>query len=247
VDWSGSGAVPQHPSAPALGDLDLMARVRLAGRLDHPGLRLTLSAPLGLPIGDTDALVGTGSVSFRPRLIVGWEGPRLSVGVSAGYEFRQRTEVPGSTFVVGQAIGAGAGMAVLAVPEAIGPFDTMTVLAEVGASVGLAQPVSGQPAFPTQALVGLRGRMPHGFVVQAGAGTGLNRAVGSPRLRAMLTIAWTWDSSPQAAPRVRPPARPTATDPELVPFPPSTMPVPPTVVPMPLAPAPVRPPTPAPR
>ena len=148
IDWTGTGAVPQRPPTRALGDLDVMARVRLAGRADRAGMRLTLSAPLGLPVGDTDALVGTGSVSFRPRLIAGWESPRLSVGVSAGYEFRRRTQVPGSTFVVGQAIGAGAGVAVLAFPRPIGFIDAMAVLAEVSASVGLEQPESGLPAFP---------------------------------------------------------------------------------------------------
>ena len=242
VDWTNSGAVPQRPAVRALGDLDVMARVRLAGMTDRPGMRLTLSAPLGLPIGDTDALVGTGGVSFRPRLIAGWESPRLSVGVSAGYEFRRRTQVPGSTFVVGQAIGAGAGVAFLAVPQPVGFIEAVAVLAEVSASVGLEQPESGLPAFPAQALVGMRAGLPQRFVVQLGVGSGLNQAAGSPRFRALATLAWTWEKL-REAPAPQPPA-PPKTEPALAaPVPPApAAPVPPSTVPVPPATAPAPPP-----
>ena len=221
--------MPQRPATRALGDLDVMARVRLAGRADRAGMRLTLSAPLGLPVGDTDALVGTGSVRFRPRLIGGWEGPRLSVGVSAGYEFRRRTQVPGSTFVVGQAIDAGAGLAVLAFPRPIGFIAAMAVLAEVSASIGLEQPESGLPAFPAQALVGVRALLPRRFVVQVGAGTGLNRAVGSPRFRALATLGWTWETSPKGLSPPQP-SQPAAPEPQ--PTPPPKEPVPPPTAPV---------------
>lgn len=194
VDLSGTGGVPRHPAAPALGDLDLLARVRLAGPAGAHGLRLTLTAPLGLPVGDPDALTGTGRVSFRPRLIGGWDGPRLSLAISAGYEFRRKTEVPGSTYVVGRAVGVGAGFALVAVPGPLGFLDTLTVLAEASASLGLAQPETGLPATPTQAMVGARARVGRGFWIQAAVGTGLNGAVGSPRFRALLTVAHTWDA-----------------------------------------------------
>jgi hypothetical protein len=199
VDLMGNGGVPRHPATHALGDLDLLARVRLRAPADGRGFRLTLTVPLGLPIGDTDGLVGTGSVSLRPRMIAGWEGARLSTSISAGYELRQKTEVPGSTFVVGQAIGAGAGLAYLAVAHKVAFLDTLTVLAEASIAVGLAQPETGSAAIPAQGLVGLRTKLPWGLLVQVAGGTGLNGSVGSPRMRALITVARIWDPAPRPA------------------------------------------------
>jgi len=196
VDLTGNGGVPRHPAAHALGDLDLLARVRLLGPPDGHGFRLTLTVPLGLPLGNTDGLVGTGSVSVRPRVIAGWEGARLSTALSAGYELRQKTVVPGSTFVVGQAIGAGVGAAYVVLAHKVAFLDTLTVLAEASLAIGLAHPETGSAATPAQALLGLRTRLPWGLVVQVAGGTGLNRSVGSPRMRALITVARTWDGVP---------------------------------------------------
>jgi hypothetical protein len=193
VDLVGNGGVPRHPAARALGDLDLLARVRLRAPANGRGFGLTLTAPLGLPLGDTDGLVGTGSVSFRPRLIAGWEGARLSASVSAGYELRQRTVVPGSTFVVGQAVGAGAGLAFVALADKVAFIDTLTVLAEASLAVGLEQPEVGASASPAQGLIGVRTKLPWGLMVQVGGGTGLNRSAGSPRARALITVGRVWD------------------------------------------------------
>lgn len=193
VDLTGNGGVPRHPAAHALGDLDLLARVRLLAPVPDRRFQLTLTLPLGLPLGNTDGLVGTGSVSFRPRLIAGWEGARLSASVSAGYELRQKTVVPGSTFVVGQAAAAGAGIAYLVMASKLAFIDTLTVLAEASMAIGLAQPEVGASASPAQGLIGLRTKLPRGLVVQVGGGTGLNRSAGSPRMRALITVGRTWE------------------------------------------------------
>jgi hypothetical protein len=71
------------------------------------------------------------------------------------------------------------------------------VLAEASIAIGLAQPEVGASASPAEGLIGLRTKLPWGLVIQVAGGTGLNRSVGSPRARALITVARIWDAAPR--------------------------------------------------
>jgi OmpA-OmpF porin, OOP family len=189
VDIANGGGVPKRPRATALGDLDLLPRVRLVGAAENRGFRLTFMAPLGIPTGARDALAGSGGVSFRPRLIAGWEGNTVSAAVSVGYELRRVVEIPTSNVIVGNALVAGIGTAYGIVPQ------TIWVLGELGISLGLAQSETATAAIPAEALIGVRALLPGRIFLQVAEGTGLGYAAGSPRFRALLTLAYVWETA----------------------------------------------------
>ncbi len=186
VDISQGGGILQRPRARAFGDVELLTRLRMVGGPEATGFHLTLTAPFGIPTGAPDGLTGNGRVSFRPRVIAGWEAHRLSAAASVGYEFRRPAEVPSSNLVVGNALAAGAGIAYAVIPWRV------WVLGEASASVGASQSETGVSAIPAQAMVGGRILLADRLVIQAGAGTGLNRAPGSPRFRALFTMTYLW-------------------------------------------------------
>jgi hypothetical protein len=189
VDIAEGGGVPRQPRATALGDVDLLPRVRLAGAMEGRGFRLTLVVPFGIPTGARDALAGNGGVSVRPRIIAGWEGDDLSAAASVGYEVRRTVEIPKSNLIVGNALVAGVGTAYRIVPE------TIWVLGEVGVSLGLAQSETATSAIPAEVMIGVRALLPGRLILQVAEGTGLGYAAGAPRFRALLTVAHGWSTS----------------------------------------------------
>ncbi len=184
VDISEGGGILQRPRARAFGDVELLTRLRMVGGPEASGFHLTLTAPFGIPTGAPDGLTGNGTVSFRPRVIAGWEAHRLSAAASVGYEFRRSAEVPSSNLVVGNALAAGAGIAYAVIPWKI------WILGEASASVGVSQSESGVSAIPAQAMLGGRVVLTDRVIIQAGAGTGLNHAPGSSRFRALFTVTY---------------------------------------------------------
>jgi hypothetical protein len=186
VDLSDRGGTLGHPYAPAFGDVDVLARVRLAGDAGNRGFRLALTAPFGIPTGVRAALASSGKISVRPRLIAGWDSETLSAALSAGYEWRPPTEIPLSNLVVGHALVAGAGIAYAMVPR------LMWFLAEASVSLGLSQSETGSGPIPAQIMVGLRALLPGDVIVRVGEGTGIGYAAGSARFHALVTLAYVW-------------------------------------------------------
>ena len=187
VDIAADGGIPQRPTTSALGDTDLLARVALVHE-DRPEkrIRLTLLMPLGVPTGHADALSGSGHFSFRPRLIAGWHWPRLAFSASVGFVYTPPVEVPNSALVVGKAAEAGMGLAYAVLPA------RLWVLAEVTASLGMEQSATGIGTAVTQFLAGARVLLPADLLLQAGLGSGLTHAAGSPRFAATVGLARLW-------------------------------------------------------
>lgn len=73
------------------------------------------------------------------------------------------------------------------------------VLADVHTSVALANSVSEEEV-PTELLLGLQARFPHGFRATTGAGLGLTRGVGVPAYRALIGLSWTWETNKPCPP-----------------------------------------------
>ncbi|MES1206038.1 MAG: hypothetical protein ABUS79_08885 [Pseudomonadota bacterium] len=186
VDLTDNGGFLRRPRPAALGDVDLLPRIRVAGAAASRGFRMTLSAPFGLPTGARDALAGAGSVSFRPRLIAGWEAERVSASVSVGFEFRRAVEIPRSNLVVGNAAVAGAGLAYMAIPY------RLWAVGEASVRAGVVQSPTGAGPLSAESLLGARALLTEDLTVQAGVGTGLTTGAGSPRFRALLTFGYLW-------------------------------------------------------
>lgn len=186
VDLSDGTGTPGRPRASALGDIDLLVRMRFTEPAGGGGFRLTLTAPFGLPTGAPEALASSGAVSFRPRLILGWEANRWSTGVSAGFEFRRSVEIPSSNLVVGNAAAAGAGGAYAVLERRV------WLLAEASVLLGTKLAGNGTSAVAAEALVGGRAMVAERILVQLGVGTGLTRAAGAARFRALLTVGYLW-------------------------------------------------------
>jgi hypothetical protein len=103
-----------------------------------------------------------------------------------GFAYTPAVEVANSALVVGKAAEGGLGLAYAALPS------RLWLLAEVTASMGLEQSPTGMGTAVTQFLAGARARLPADLLLQAGFGSGLMRAAGSPRFAAVVGLARLW-------------------------------------------------------
>lgn len=178
------------PSGAALGDLRLGARVRLLGEPSSAAV-LSLAGSLWLPTGDSENFAGDGAVRGQPGLILSGEGAVLAYALKGGVVVRRDRQLLDSKVGTELAFGGAVGFLLANRKLQVGP--------ELYGTTSAKEPFE-RPSTNAEALLGLRYRVSD-WVLGGGAGPGLSRGLGTPTLRALLSVAYAPSPEPVVAPK----------------------------------------------
>ncbi len=197
-----AGQAFSSPNSVQFGDLRLGARLRLVGEYHDP-FQIAVGGNVWAPTGAKDSFVSSGQVRGLPQLILGGRVvERLVWSAAGGPELERRTTF--ANIEQGSMFKWGAGFGILLLENRhlqIGPE------------------VSGDVAFHdvqkrttnAEALLDVRYRIVDDIEVAAGAGPGLTSGVGTPDVRALLSLAYTPEQKlKREPPVVEPPVDPCA-------------------------------------
>jgi len=186
------------PSGAAAGDLRLSARVRLVGEARSPAV-LSLGGHFFVPTGNKDKLAGEGKVHGMPVLVFSGETSQLAYAATAGVDIRSKRDF--GTFQGGTQLFFGGAIGVLLA-------DRMLQLGPeiYGSTVMVGSDSFKKPTTNLEGILGLRVRLAD-FVLGAGVGPGFTKGVGTPTLRALLSLAYA-PEPPKPAPPPPPPRKP---------------------------------------
>ncbi|RYZ02712.1 MAG: porin [Myxococcales bacterium] len=167
------------PSGAALGDLRLGARVRFLGEPDS-AFQLGLAGYVWLPTGDQDSFAGDGSVRALPALVANGEIGSFVYAANAGVTLRGERRFAATTVGTQIQFGAAAGLLALDKKLQIGPelYGTTTT-----------ESAFERDTTNLEAILGLKYRAGP-IVFGAAAGPGITRGLGTPTLRAILSVAY---------------------------------------------------------
>ena len=198
-----AGQAFSSPNSVQFGDLRLGARVRLVGEYQHDPFQIAVGGNVWAPTGAKNEFVSSGQVRGLPQLILGGRVvERLVWSAAGGPELERRTTF--ANIEQGSMFKWGAGFGILLLENRhlqIGPE------------------VSGDVAFHdvqkrttnAEALLDVRYRIVDDIEVAAGAGPGLTSGVGTPDVRALLSLAYTPEQKlKREPPPVAPPVDPCA-------------------------------------
>jgi outer membrane protein OmpA-like peptidoglycan-associated protein len=174
------------PSSASLGDLRLRAKALVAS-----GKTLALGAAVetSVPIGDGDSFTG-GGFELEPALLASARVSRLSLGVNAGYRFRERTALAG--LIVDDELALRAALAAELLPG------RLWGIGELDAAVGVHG--DSERERPAELLVGARHAVGAGVTAQAGVGVGLTHGYGAPGLRVIASVGYLREPERRVAP-----------------------------------------------
>ena len=187
-DPAAGGQVFPSPSSAQFGDLRFGARVRLLGEYRDP-FQLAVGGYVWVPTGAKDSFVSSGDVRGLPQLILGGRvDDRVVWSAAAGPQIQGE-----STFAnvdQGTMFKWGAGLGFLLLdnrrlqigPEAYGAVTLRDVQ---------------KRTTNAEILLDVRYRIDD-LELAAGAGPGLTSGVGTPDLRALLSLAYTPEPKPAA-------------------------------------------------
>ena len=186
------------PSGAAAGDLRLSARVRLVGEARSVA-SLSLGGHLFVPTGSRSKATGEGKVHGMPVLVFSGELPFLAYSASAGVDIRGKTSYVDTAMgtdnvTLGPQLVFGAAVGVLLADKMlqIGP--------EIyGSTLMVGSDNFGRATTNLEGILGARVRLA-GFVVGAAAGPGFNHGMGTPALRALLSVAYAPEPAPPPPP-----------------------------------------------
>lgn len=171
------------PSGAATGDLRLGARLSLTGAPDD-FFQLGMGALVWIPTspGEPGSYLGDGTLRAKPQLLASGVALRFVWGLEAGIEFRETHRVLG--------VGQGSMLSLkLANGVLLGSEDQVQLSLELAAAL---VPIDISPSTTNfEALAGGKWRFVDDFVVGAGVGPGLFSGIGTPDVRAVLSIAYT--------------------------------------------------------
>ena len=178
-------------SGAAAGDLRLSARVRFLG--DARSLAsLSLGGHLFVPTGNKDKLTGEGKVHGMPVLVFSGEIPFLAYAATAGVDIRGKTSYTDVTVGTQLVFGGAIGVLLLDRMLQIGP--------EVyGTTLMVGSDRFGRATTNVEGILGLRARLGP-VVLGAGAGPGFTHGMGTPVLRALLSVAYAPEPAKPAPP-----------------------------------------------
>ncbi len=166
-----------------LGDLRLQPKVRFGS---VGPLSFGLALPVTLPTAAKDSFLGNAGATFAPRAIFALDLPWFSAAANLGVRVRkdQSVQVVGSTqtLAVGNDLIASLGVKVPLWRERI------ELLGDAFVSMSLVE--QKREEVPVELLLGARFRLPRGFVLNAAAGPGLTRGVGTPVYRLLAGLGW---------------------------------------------------------
>ncbi len=201
----------------AVGDLRLGLDVRLFG--EH-GAPITMAAGLQahLPTGSRAAFVSDGEARFVPRILAAGDIGLFTWAARFGFDGRLRQDDFGGEPVgteLEAALAAGLRLADGAV--VIGP--------EIFGSTTLTDGAAfAERGTPLEVLFGAHAKIAQSWQIAAGAGAGINRALGSPAFRVLASLGYV--SPPPAPPLPPPPPAPPPPPPPPAPPPPPPPPPP---------------------
>lgn len=157
-----------------LGDLGVEVRGTALDRAD--GLGLAFQGRLHLPTATVDG-VGSRGVGFEGSVIADKEWGDTHLAANLGYHALPTAALEGMSWDDQVVLRLGVGQ---------------RLSEDLGASLDLASQVNvgGGGGLPVEALVGGWGRVAGGLVLRAGAGAGLTRGFGAPRMRVVFGVGW---------------------------------------------------------
>jgi outer membrane protein OmpA-like peptidoglycan-associated protein len=186
-DVPNGSAAPLNFSSPSgahFGDLRIGLRARLFGEYHDP-FQIAVGGYLWVPTGSKDAFISTGQVRGLPQLIMGGRAGDRFVWTTAG-----GPEIQGTQTYAGIDQGSmfkyGAGVAVL-----FGDDRSVQLGPEISGTVSLKD--VQKRTTNAEAMLDLRYRFLGDWEIGAGAGPGLTSGIGTPDVRAVLSIAYTPD------------------------------------------------------
>jgi len=202
-DPSAGGQTFASPSSVQFGDLRFGLRVRLLGEYHDP-FQIAVGGYVWAPTGASDSFVSSGKVRGLPQLILGGRiDERVVWSAAAGPQIQSQ-----STFAnVDQGTmfkwGAGLGFLLL---------DNRHL--QIGPEVYGAATLRDVQKHTTNAeiLLDVRYRIVDDLEVAAGAGPGLTSGIGTPDLRALLSLAYTPEQKLAQEPVITPEAPPAPAD-----------------------------------
>jgi outer membrane protein OmpA-like peptidoglycan-associated protein len=170
------------PGSAQFGDLRLGGRGVLYGTYDDP-FQVALGGYLWLPTASSHSFVGTGSVRALPQAILGGRIlERIVWSAALGPEFQAATTYGGGKQGAMFHWGAGVGVLLLSQRQLqVGPE----------ASGDLTFTEVSQHTTNAELLFDAKYRFLHDFEAGAGVGPGLTSGIGTPDVRAILSIAYT--------------------------------------------------------
>ncbi|PID38670.1 MAG: hypothetical protein CSB49_04465, partial [Proteobacteria bacterium] len=199
-------------TATGLGDLRIQIKLMLFEKL--AGFSLAFSPIITIPTGclvaagslsgcDKDGKFGGDSnVSARPRFALSWEHGKLLAALNVGAIFRESAQVfsseVGHRLTYGVAGGYQVGKRWFPFIELAGQagFGTKSDCREdpqTGKAVCTNTSSTDLDAFPLEILLGSHIDLPKGFLITAGVGFGLIKAIGSPQFRVLVGVRWAPD------------------------------------------------------
>jgi outer membrane protein OmpA-like peptidoglycan-associated protein len=179
------------PSGAGVGDLRLSARARLVGEARSVA-SLSLGGHLFVPTGSRSKLTGEGKVHGMPVLVFSGELPFLAYAATAGVDIRSRSSYTDVTLGTQMVFGGAVGVLLVDKMLQIGP--------EVyGSTLMVGSDKFGRATTNVEGIVGLKARL-GAFVVGAGAGPGFTHGMGTPVMRALLSVAYAPEPAPPPPP-----------------------------------------------
>jgi outer membrane protein OmpA-like peptidoglycan-associated protein len=174
-----SGVSYAAPSVRRVADMRLGVDMRLLGEYGDP-LTVAFGTQVFLPTGSQESYTGDGSLRVQPRLLVAGDAGIFGYAARVGFESRPaQAGFPGGATGSEIAFGAAAGVKLLERKLTIGPeVSGSTVVVDDGAFKQISTPVEGM----------LGARYVSGVDLGVAAGAGLNRGIGSPTARLLVTI-----------------------------------------------------------
>ena len=167
------------PGGASIGDVRISPDVRLTGATDGP-ITVVVGVPLYLPSGSQSAFTGDGTVRAAPRLMAAGEVGWFAYSARAGVLVRPLDQSFGST-PLGTEITFAAAAGFHRGSLRVGP--------EVFGST-VASSAFDRRTTPLEAIVGAHVEVARDWRIGAGIGPGVTHGLGTPELRALLSVEW---------------------------------------------------------
>jgi uncharacterized repeat protein (TIGR01451 family) len=174
----------------ALGDLRVVAKVRLLDPSRAKGFGLALVGSLYAPTGDRDTFNSDGAFRFEPRLVLDWRHKSgVTIAANLGYHIRPRRVA--QNVVSDDAVRWGLGLATPSGWERLELFATLwgaVPTADNRDPDAVDSTLSDGATTPVEFLVGGDLKLGRAMRMRLGAGAGLTHGYGAPAWRALASL-----------------------------------------------------------
>lgn len=180
-----NGVAVSSDTGGGIGDLRLGADLRLLGTYRSP-FSLAFGAQVHLPTGNQDAFTGDGKVRIVPRLMAAGDVGPMAYAVRASFNYRaQNDNFGGDPFGSELGFGAALGVRVLDDKLLLGPELTgSTVVSDGGDGI------FDRRTTPVELIGGGHYTVADDWHIGLGAGPGLTRGYGSPKVRVLASLEY---------------------------------------------------------